>query len=370
MDDLVQTLKKAAGRLRSARLGNEAQVKQSVIVPILRALDWDDTDPESFIPEYSAGFGRVDYALLDRRRGKPLVFIEAKQTGALNARGEAQLFRYASNRGVPLLVLTDGNRWDFYLSMAEGDPAERRFYRLELQLDHKLPEYTKSLEQYLHKDRVVSGQAKRDAEQRHTSNRVIPGAFKSLLKEPDEMLRDLLAERVESECGTKPELHDVDEFLKGLYPIIPELKPKLDDDSFPVRPRKNTNRKTQSGGQLKEDHSTFDSSVNLAGFILRGERVETGKAIGTLIALVERLAREDPAFMERFASKTRSRSRNLVARKRTDLFLKTPHLINQSEKLKNGWWLGKNLSTEQILKHIKTACEVAGVRFGSELKLI
>ena len=71
--------------------------------------------------------------------------------------GEEQLFGYASNRGVPLLVLTDGNRWDFYLSMAEGVPSERRFYRLELQLEHKIPEYVDFLDQHLRKRRVVSG---------------------------------------------------------------------------------------------------------------------------------------------------------------------------------------------------------------------
>ena len=106
--------------------------------------------------------------LLDR--GSPQVFLEAKRIGAMDGGGEEQLFGYASNRGVPLLVLTDGNRWDFYLSMAAGIPAERRFYRLELQLEHKIPEYVEFLEEHLRKDRVVSGEARRNAERRHTSN--------------------------------------------------------------------------------------------------------------------------------------------------------------------------------------------------------
>ena len=141
----------------------------------------------------------------------------------LDAGGEEQLFGYASNRGVPLLVLTDGNRWDFYLSMAEGVPSERRFYRLELQLEHKIPEYVDFLDQHLRKRRVVSGEARLVAEQRHASNRerkrahqAIPRAWQTLLKEPDETLRDLLAEKVESECGTKPELDDVEVFWRNL----------------------------------------------------------------------------------------------------------------------------------------------------------
>ena len=214
---LEQTLKTAVKRLRSGHLDNEAQVKQAVILPVLRALDWDDTDPQAFKPEYSAGNGLVDYALLDR--GSPLYFIEAKRIGAMDAGGEEQLFGYASNRGVPLLVLTDGDRWDFYLSMAPGVPSERRFYRLELQLEHKIPEYIEFLEEHLQKDRVISGEARRNAEERHASNlererahEAIPGAWHALLREPDEILRDLLAEKVESESGTKPELDDVEAF--------------------------------------------------------------------------------------------------------------------------------------------------------------
>ena len=103
--------------------------------------------------------------------------------------GEEQLFGYASNKGVPLLILTDGDRWDFYLSMAAGVPAERRFYRLELQLEHKIQEYVEFLEDHLRKDRVISGQARRNAEQRHASNlerdrarEAIPDAWQALLK--------------------------------------------------------------------------------------------------------------------------------------------------------------------------------------------
>ena len=48
----------------------------------------------------------------------PLVFIEAKRLGNVDYRAEGQLFGYAVNRGVPFLILTDGNVWDFYLSMA------------------------------------------------------------------------------------------------------------------------------------------------------------------------------------------------------------------------------------------------------------
>ena len=52
---LEQILKVAVERIRSGSLENEAQVKQAIILPILRALDWDDTNPAEFKPEFSVG---------------------------------------------------------------------------------------------------------------------------------------------------------------------------------------------------------------------------------------------------------------------------------------------------------------------------
>ena len=202
---LEEVLRKAIERINSGSLTNEAQVKQSVIVPILRALDWDDSDPAEFVPEFSVDSGWVDYALL-RSGGGPLVFIEAKGLGGVDIKGEEQVFRYAVNRGVPFLILTDGNLWDFYLSMAAGEPPDRQFYRVELTNEERIPEYVESLEMYLHKSRVVSEDARVDAEQRLRSNRergearkAIPGVWRTLLETPDDMLRDLLAEEVARE---------------------------------------------------------------------------------------------------------------------------------------------------------------------------
>ena len=244
---------------------------------------------------------------------------------------------YASNRGVPLLVLTDGNRWDFYLSMAEGVPSERRFYRLELQLEHKIPEYVDFLDQHLRKRRVVSGEARVAAEQRHASNRerkrahqAIPRTWQTLLKEPDETLRDLLAEMVESECGTKPELDDVEVFLRNL--VFTSLPPK--SGSGPSVPSPDPDTLSSGPSQL--------ARTRIVGFILGEEHVEAGTAIGTLAELLTRLEREVPEFMERFALKTISRNRNLVARNPAELYEKS-HLVDKhSKELRNGWWLGEN----------------------------
>jgi len=120
---LEEILRKIARDLGSNRLQNEEHTKLVAILPILRALGWDDTHPAEFVPEHPVGNGRVDYALFNPRNELPLVFIEAKRPGNAGEQGEAQLFAYAANQGVPFLILTDGDSWNFFLSQYGGGPA-------------------------------------------------------------------------------------------------------------------------------------------------------------------------------------------------------------------------------------------------------
>ena len=349
-----QILKNAAECICSGLLKNEAQVKQAVIIPILRGLDWDDSNPAEFVPEFSVGNGQVDYALC-RMTDTPLVFIEAKRLDGTDDKGVEQLFRYANNRGIPFLILTDGNIWDFYLSMAEGLPTERRFYRMELRREENIPEYVKFLKICLLKTHVITGHARREAERRHEDNlekekarTVIPKVWRILLEEPDEMLRDVLAEAVESECGTKPDLDDVEGFLKTI--------------SLSHTP-------TSSGERpviRRSDPTPQSRNKKIVGFILEDKRVETGVGYRTLAEILKEFQRRDSGFMIRFASKTVGRTRHLVAENPDDLYQKI-HLRDNSLDLGNGWWLGTNLSTTSIRNNIKVACEVAGVSFGTQL---
>ena len=356
--ELDQILNNASNRISTGLLKNEAQVKQAVIIPILRGLDWDDTNPAEFVPEFSVDNGLVDYALC-RSADNPLVFIEAKRLDGANDKGVEQLFGYANNRGVPFLILTDGNIWDFYLSMAEGLPSERRFYRMELRREENFSEYVKFLESYLQKSHVLSGQARREAERRHENNlergkarNVIPKVWMTLLQEPDDMLRDVLAEAVESECGTKPDLDDVEGFLKRFsrshIPQTPNQQPVRRTPTPPIQSKNN----------------------KIVGYILDGRPVETGAGYKTLADILKEFHLRDAEFMSRFASKTVGRTRQLVAENPNDLYQKIHLKDDHSLDLKNGWWLGTNLSRTSIHNYIKTACEVAGVNFGVQLTLI
>ena len=221
---LEHVLKTVVERLRSDKLTDEEHVKHSVVLPILRALEWDDTDPSAFKSQYVLENGkRVDYALLvedysRRGRGEPMVFVEAKRRGDSGPDGEEQLFQYATNRGVPLLLLTDGDRWDFYLSMAAGEYADRKFCELDLSKESALaPE---PLQQYLAREAVVSGAAKQRAEEtlrrrleRRRARDSMPEVWRELLRDADEVLCDRLASQVKKKCGVEPDEDHVRQFL-------------------------------------------------------------------------------------------------------------------------------------------------------------
>lgn len=379
---LEEVLKKAVERIRSDALENEAQVKQAVILPILRALDWDDADPDEFKPEFSVPSGRVDYALFSEDHETPLVFIEAKYLEKIDARGEEQLFRYANQQGVPFLILTDGDTWDFYLPMAAGPlPDEKRFYHAELRREEEIPEYVEIFEKHLRKSRVVSDEARVDASKRLKSTRektkarkAIPGVWRKLLEasDKDDPLPILLAGEVESECRTRPDMRDVQVFLKGLLdsgvaqtrkPPAPASTPSAGkaEKSPPSAPTPKAGRESQ-----------------LVGFFLDGERFDTRKSIETLAGILKAFADRDPEFMARFAPQVEGKQktadgtpkRRLVARNPDDLYTNPKLVQNASRNLGNGWWLATNNSTALKRKYIQTACEVAGVKFGSQLRLI
>ena len=259
--------------------------------------DWDGmtmTQATSGPNEYPVPSGSVDYALFNH--GKPLVFIEAKRLGGIGLKGEDQLFKYASHRGVPRLILTDGGRWDFCLSMAAGYPHERIFYSLELSRKESIAEHMDFLESHLGRATVISGAARQSAERwlacsqnREVAQQAIPVAWRALLSEPNEMLCELIAKEVEREIGIRPDSGDIGAFLS----LLPQQPKSVSVVVSPQPPAKG----------------------KIVGFVFNGVRHETGNAINTLASIVTRFSEEDSELMERFANKLSAR--------RGDLFRET-----------------------------------------------
>lgn len=202
---MEQLLNRIRDGLSRGAYPNERAVSTSIVVPILRALGWDDSDPDQVMPEHATGRGRVDYALRCPPH-RPAAFIEVKGVGR-SSDADRQLFEYAFHEGVQLAVLTDGREWNFYLPDQQGSYAERRAYQLVLD-EREVVESAERLTRYLQRDRVASGAALeaatrdyRDARSRREAAEMLPRAWSELSAEPDRALLDALLERTEALRG-------------------------------------------------------------------------------------------------------------------------------------------------------------------------
>jgi len=98
---------------------NEANTKQSLILPFVRMLGYDTDNPLEVTLEYAASFGvkkdaRVDIAVM--REGAPSIFIECKPLGAaLDVTKVSQLFAYfAACPDTRIGILTNGRQYQIF----------------------------------------------------------------------------------------------------------------------------------------------------------------------------------------------------------------------------------------------------------------
>lgn len=112
-------------------ISNEEATKTALIMPFLRLLGYDPTDPRVVIPEYCADFGekracKVDFAI---RRGEDIVMIvEAKKVGdVLDGSKESQLQQYFHSLvAVKIGILTDGLVYKFFTDLEMPNVMDKR----------------------------------------------------------------------------------------------------------------------------------------------------------------------------------------------------------------------------------------------------
>ncbi len=242
---LEQELVRAHEALASGELKLEIHVRNKVIRPIIRELGWDDRATSHMVAEYRVDKRRaVDEALFDEF-GNPAVFVEAKRQRYLQDKtryeqARRQLFRYARDESARLLLLTDGETWDFFLRRAPGPPPERRFLRLMLTEPESFTETATELRRFLDRAAVLDGSAVRAAQARLRREKAraerwlqMQAAWQELLASADKTTRSRLVDKVERDSGRRPATREVNEFLRAQsHYVVPEDDP----DSPPHRP--------------------------------------------------------------------------------------------------------------------------------------
>lgn len=353
-------LAKARATLASGLLTNEAGVQASVIRPILRELGWDDADPQQWQVEYQVDSGRVDEALLGSL-GNPLVFIEAKKQGNLSVKAEDQLFGYAANKGVPILVLTDGDTWDLYLSMAAGEPAERRFAHLTLTEADDLGRVARDFREFIARDAVLSGRGDdaakarlKQVKDREIGKRGLESAWIELLREPDDMLRDLLIERVEQRVGARPTHEVAERFLRGKIGKHPSDSPPASEPGLGERVAHS------QAAPASEESATH---AKLKGFEFCGEQYTAPTAKAVMALLADTLVGVDPNFLECWVRQGKSNALNPRALRTGHSRLKHPKAYGAYAQLPNhtDWHLFTGVNQAIMLDWMQDMAEVAGL---------
>ena len=164
MTDLRNTIAHILEHKQHLADANEATIQQYVVLPILRALGWDDTNLASMevVPEYKVESRRADYALHIQREQNPVVLIECKRWDQPIGKNEEQICFYAYSGNVPLAIITNGKLWRFYLSRWEAFSLSDRIF-CETDIEDRANAAV-DLEKYLLKFNVISGEAELNAE--------------------------------------------------------------------------------------------------------------------------------------------------------------------------------------------------------------
>lgn len=123
---------------------------------------------------------------------------------------------------------------------------------------------------------------------------------------------------------------------------------------------------------LTNSRSSADPSRRRTGtyaYELLGERVEEGSLQAAYVGCLLQIAELKPAFLEQLSQQS-TKSRRIVARDKEGLYLKTPELSGKyARPLTDGWWVDINLSRQQCEQRLRTACDVAGLKFDRDLVL-
>jgi hypothetical protein len=267
-------------------------------------LQWNPFDPNEVKPEYTVELGRVDFSL--RINGTNKAFIEVKRPNENLESHQEQLLNYAFREGVKLSILTNGLTWWFYLPLNEGSWEQRRFYTADL-LEQDPASIVERFIDLLLKPNVASGKAIENAENLYKSRQrrsilrdAIPKAWHKIVTDPDDSLVELLIEAAEKLSGFRPEIDDVEKFLKNVttsHETRPDNKP-----SITPGPRPSIRRPQTSPGPS-------DDYINktIRGFTLLGRTHHPRSWKDLLVTVAEEMYRRHVSEFDRCLSLRGSR---------------------------------------------------------------
>jgi predicted type IV restriction endonuclease len=135
--DQIKTIAQSIEKMKGGTL-NEAATINCFIMPFIKALDYDTTNPLEVYPEFTADVpvlnnNKVDFAIL--ADNKPIILIECKcyHDQLDNIRHTAQLHKYFQNTEAKFGILTNGTVYRFYTDIDKSHVMDTKpFFEFNL----------------------------------------------------------------------------------------------------------------------------------------------------------------------------------------------------------------------------------------------
>ena len=92
-------------------------------------------------------------------------------------------------------------------------------------------------------------------------------------------------------------------------------------------------------------------------------------AIEAMINILLSLAQYDNHFWAKLAVGVKGRTRNHLARSRSEVYPERPDLTHHVKEIAPGWFIGFNIANREKDKILRLACTITGLVFGRDLKI-
>lgn len=93
-------------------------------------------------------------------------------------------------------------------------------------------------------------------------------------------------------------------------------------------------------------------------------------ATEAMINILRDLAQYDDDFFPKLAAKVRGRTRNHIARSRSEVYPSRPDLARYVKEVGPGWFIGCNIANREKNKILRAACDVMGLNFDRDMKSV
>ncbi len=323
-------------------------------------MGWD-TWSEEVVPQYKSARGIVDYALFID--GRPKVFIEAKNLGEFLSAHEEQLLRYAYTEGIELAVLTNGKEWWFYLPTERNIKwDDRKFVSLNILDNTSYAE--EQFRKYLSKDSVANGYALKHARSTLLTKLHIAEVWQDMISEPEELLVDLISEKLRQKTNTDVDINIVHEFLhnmsKGAF-----LKVRDGNiHDYDINEDEYKHIHTKPASILKAKSKKFREFI----LVYKNNDGYTFRSMKDLVkALLNTIEDEHNEFLNVFYKKGRGKKRVFISKNPQELYGDRIDLsAKHKDILRGDWYIGTNYSVQNFIQMAQLACEIVNYKLKIE----